>query len=296
MKKQHAILYVLVFAGLILSGLMVDAYGQLYRQRKGGYFYNDPNLNKKKVIDLNPFFEKKKYVHTNGDTLPYRILLPQNYDHRIAYPLVVYLHGSGERGNDNQSQLINGGPQLLYEKRKDYPAIVVAPQCPADQFWSDVDMQTVQENDSTKQVFTFPVSGPNTRPMEALLGLLPAIEKEYKIKPDQRYVFGLSMGGMATFELVKLLPDYFAAAMPICGGANPEIAPTIRHTAFWVFHGMLDDVLPYQLSEQIVLALQAIYDREEVVSTFYPQSGHNSWDAAFAEPDFLQWMFSKKRR
>jgi predicted peptidase len=130
--------------------------------------------------------------------------------------------------------------------------------------------------------------------MELLLQWLPMFEKQYPSLISQRYVMGLSMGGMGTFEIVRRKKGYFAAAVPICGGANPKTASAIKETAFWVFHGQKDDVVPFELSRQMVDALQEFYVKADVQLTLYPTANHNSWDLAFAEPDLISWIFEHK--
>ena len=277
-------------------GMPTEANAQLRRQKKGGFTYNDPNLKKAPEIDPQPYYEQKVWKADGGDSLRYRILLPENYDSTKAYPLVLFLHGAGERGSDNKKQLIHGA-RLFVLNRAKFPAIVVFPQCPVNGFWSNVDIKLERGADSTiKPAFNFKEDGNPTKALDRVLQWLPELEKTYLIKPDQRYVMGLSMGGMGAFEMVRRLPDYFAAAVPICGGANPNTADAIRKTAFWVFHGQMDDVVPFKYSENLVLALETIYAREEVIFTMYPQATHNSWDLAFAEPDLLSWLFKQKKK
>lgn len=295
-RKKRLPLWVLwIFAGCLLS-ITTDTQAQLRRQKKGGFTYNDPNLKKAPEINPQPFYGYNSWSAGGSDSLRYRILLPKDYDPKKAYPLVLFLHGAGERGSDNQNQLMHGARMFLLNRNR-FPAIVVFPQCPANDFWSNVEIKPQLTKDSTmKAGFAFKEAGDPTPSMRQLLQWLPELEKTYKIKPDQRYVMGLSMGGMGTFEIVRRLPDYFAAAVPICGGANPNTAESLRKTAFWVFHGQMDEVVPFKYSEEMVLALETIYAKEEVVFTMYPEATHNSWDLAFAEPDLLPWLFKQKKK
>jgi predicted peptidase len=244
-------------------------------------------------INTDSAYEKKEWVSAKGDTLRYRLLLPENYDSTKMYPLILFLHGAGERGNDNKKQLVHGSNLFLMpDVRKDYPAIVVIPQCDSLGFWSNVRYKV---NDTTKKwEFEFQENGEPTKAMSLLLEWLPALEKQYRSLPQQRYVMGLSMGGMGTFEIVRRKPGYFAAAIPICGGAHPKTAASMKKTDFWIFHGQKDDVVPWQLSETMVNSFTEMYERPEVEFTLYPDANHNSWDKAFAEPDLLKWLFGKK--
>jgi|688.fasta_scaffold29234_3 predicted peptidase len=245
-------------------------------------------------VNADSAYDKKVWISQKGDTLRYRLLLPENYDSTKMYPLVLFLHGAGERGNDNKKQLVHGSKLFLMpDVRKNYPAIVVIPQCDSLGFWSNVQIKV---NDTTKKrTFEFQENGEPTKAMSLLLEWLPALEKQYPSLPQQRYVMGLSMGGMGTFELVRRKPGYFAAAIPICGGAHTKTAAAMKKTDFWIFHGQKDDVVPYELSEKIAIAFSELYDHPEVQLTLYPDANHNSWDKAFAEPELLLWLFGKKR-
>jgi predicted peptidase len=233
---------------------------------------------------------ERKFMVEDGDTLPYRILLPKNYDAAKKYPLILFLHGVGERGNNNESQLVHGSKLFLRDSiRENYPAIVVFPQCPANSYWSNVDIKV----ENGKRKFNFSPDGEPTIAMKLLMELLDELEDDYKINSKQRYIGGLSMGGMGTFELVRRKPKYFVAAFPICGGANPETADKLKKINWWIFHGAKDDVVPPEASQQMVDALKA--HNANIKFTLYPNANHNSWDSAFAEKDLLPWLFSKHK-
>ncbi len=235
---------------------------------------------------------QKKWIVQGRDTLPYRLLLPENYDPAGSYPLIFFLHGSGERGNDNERQLIHGAKMFVKEEvRKQYPAIVVLPQCSKDDYWSNV----IRSIDSNEHIsYTFIPGGEPTRAMELLQQLLKFILEKYPVNTGQVYVGGLSMGGMGTFEFVRRNPGVFAAAFPICGGAHPATATALTKTSWWVFHGAKDDVVLPSFSEKMVAALQK--EKAGVKFTLYPEANHNSWDDAFAEPGLLPWLFSTHKQ
>lgn len=236
-------------------------------------------------------FQKFKFIQ-NGDTLPYRILLPQNFDSLKRYPLVLFLHGRGESGSDNEKQLAHGASLFLNEEnRKNYPAIIVFPQNPVKTYWSNV--QTVMDSQGRRD-FYFINGGEASTSMKMVISLMDNLFRQYKIKKQQVYVMGLSMGGMGTFEIVNRMPYTFAAAIPICGGANPAIAPNLKSTQWWIFHGAKDDVVLPKYSAQMVAAMRS----SGVVTKFtlYPEANHNSWDPAFNEPGLLKWLFSKRMR
>ncbi len=237
----------------------------------------------------NSAYQKKVY-QKDGKSLPYRMLLPVNFDTNKKYPLILVLHGSGERGNDNEAQLVHGSSLFLKKEiRENYPAIVVFPQCAAGSSWSKVDV----EGDFPNREFIFYEDAEPTKDMLLLEGLIKELKKNFKIKRDQMYVGGLSMGGMGTFELVRRNPKMFAAAFPICGGANPAIVKRLRKLDWWVFHGDADQVVPEKCSADMVKAMKA--EGIPVKYSVYEGVTHNSWDNAFAEPDLIPWLYSNSR-
>ena len=261
------------------------------------------NLNDLKTIDLKTFFlikfalilsfascqefEAKIFKHLE-DSLPYRILLPKNYNPQIAYPLLLVLHGAGERGTDNESQLLHGSYLFQTEKfRTKFPAIVVFPQCPRASYWSSVRRDYTV---SLEKKHKFDKSLSKNHQLEIVEAFMDFLAKNYQINESRRYIGGLSMGGMGTFELVSRNPDYFAAAFPICGGANPNWAPMMKKTPLWIFHGEKDDVVWVEHSKRMYMALKEI--GATVRLTLYPEVYHNSWHKAFADPNLMQWLFS----
>lgn len=233
---------------------------------------------------------KRHYIGEGGDTLLYRILLPDSYQQGRKYPLVLFLHGAGERGNDNELQLVHGAKLFLNpEVRKQYPAIVVFPQCPKDGYWARV------ERNAERQQWDFPFHETPGRAMGLVLQLLDELVRTEQVDPSRLYVGGLSMGGMGTFELLARQPQRFAAAIPICGGSNPLLAPLYAsHTPLWIFHGAADAVVPVALSQKMYEAARKAGGK--VRYTEYPGVNHNSWDPAFAEPELLKWLFAQKMK
>lgn len=235
---------------------------------------------------------EKHWLVSGGDTLPYRLLLPKNYDASKKYPLVLFLHGSGERGNDNEAQLTHGGGLFLQDSIRDnYPAIVVFPQCSAKSYWSNVDIR--YDSVAKQRIWNFSAGGEPTVAMRLLLQLVSGLQNDYPLDKRRLYVGGLSMGGMGTFELVRRLPKTFAAAWPICGGANTATAKTIRKPKWWIFHGLADAVVPVELSKNMADAL--VNAGAVIRLNLYPGVNHNSWDNAFAEPDLMRWIFSNHK-
>lgn len=250
------------------------------------------------VFSLNGFsqdfslFEKKGFIQ-NSDTMPYRILLPKDFDSAKQYPMILFLHGAGERGNDNEKQLVHGAKMFLEDSiRNKYPAIVVFPQCPKNSFWANIAMRVV-DSVTNKRILMYREDGEPTKAMVLLQGLYRDLKEKYTPDDTRLYVGGLSMGGMGTFEIARRLPDNFVAAFAICGGANTATAPQLKNTAWWIFHGMKDDVVDPQNSIDMAKALKDA--GAEVKLTLYPDANHNSWDDAFKEPEFFSWLFKHQK-
>lgn len=229
---------------------------------------------------------------SDGDTLRYRILFPDNYSKSEKYPLFLFLHGAGERGSDNELQLVHGATLFLNEEnRKKFPCIVVFPQCPAEQTWSWLDL-----GDSWKTKKNWKIDFPeDPEPsMKLVLSLLDTLVETEAVDINRQYVTGLSMGGFGTFDILARQPERFAAAAPICSGGNNLLAGLYaKNTAIWIFHGSIDSVVPVENSRKMVKAIQRFGG--EIKYTEYPEYDHNSWDGAFAEPDFLKWFFFHQR-
>ncbi|RCW90334.1 carboxylesterase family protein [Winogradskyella arenosi] len=227
----------------------------------------------------------------HGDTLKYRKLLPKNFDASKAYPLIVVLHGAGERGSDNESQLLHGSGLFLKKTVRDsFPAMVIFPQCPKDDYWAKLEADR-----STKPItFNYKYKEAPTKAMASVIDLMTQMLAQPYIKTDQVYAMGLSMGGMGTFELIYRHPKMFAAAIPICGGGDPEsVTAFAQHIPLWIFHGAKDDVVDPKLS--LAMASAIINAGGFPKLTLYDFANHNSWDPAFAEPELLTWLFSNTK-
>lgn len=237
-------------------------------------------------------YQKKEFVLSEGKVLPYRILYPENYDKSKKYPLLLFLHGAGERGKDNEKQLTHGAKLFITEEnRKNFPAIIIFPQCPEESFWASTKI------DRTTQPFKidFDYSAEANWPLVAANELVKKLSNEESIDKSRVYITGLSMGGMGTFESVYRYPDMYAAALPVCGGGDKvRYDKRITKTAFWVFHGAADVVVDVKLSREMVEKLKSL--KTEVKYSEYAGVNHNSWDNAFAEKDYVSWMFSHKRK
>lgn len=233
------------------------------------------------------YYEARWFV-LDGDTLPYRILYPENYDRAKAYPLFLFLHGAGERGSDNELQLTHGASLFLkQENRQRFPCIVVFPQCPKNETWSWLDLGGNWRVERNWKI-NFP-EDPEPA-MKLVMALLDTLIYTEAIDVNRQYLSGLSMGGFGTFDLLARQPGRFAAAAPICGGGNSLLPCLYKQVPIWVFHGTIDSVVPVENSRKMVAALKRC--GAKVKYTEYPDYDHNSWEGAFAEPDFLEWFFS----
>lgn len=226
------------------------------------------------------------HVFTNranpSEVLPYRLAKPADWSPTNRYPLLVFLHGAGERGTDNQRQ-VSLGRSWMEQAVAQHHAIVVAPQCPPDARWVEVDW--------ILPAHAMPAEP--SRPMRLLLDLLPAIEKDCGVDPARRYVAGLSMGGYGTWDALCRRPDYFAAGVPICGGGDEKQAAAIAAIPLWAFHGEVDNVVPVARSRNMIEALKKAGGAPKY--TEFPGVNHFSWNKAFRDPQLLAWLFEQKR-
>jgi predicted peptidase len=243
------------------------------------------------IAQSNTAFDRGNFIN-KGDTLPYRILPPKNFDSTKKYPVIFVLHGSGERGNNNETQLAIGSQLFLNGTiRTNYPAFVIFPQCPSNSFWSNV---KIRQTASGKITWTFMEGGEPTRAMTSLMGLVSQIQNKPYVDKHKIYIGGMSMGGMGTFEILRRKPDVFAAAFAICGGDNTLNAKTYaKKVPLWIFHGAKDSIVPFDYSQEMVDAIKQYGGNPKF--TIYPNDNHNSWNDAFAEPGLITWLFSHKK-
>jgi len=198
-------------------------------------------------------------------TLKYLLYLPEDYEKQQAWPLLLFLHGSGERGDDLAQVKKHGPPKLIAAGRK-FPFIVVSPQCPK-------------------------VGRRSWEPYE-LTALLDDVSEHYKVDANRIYVTGLSMGGFGTWSLAAYTPERFAAIVPICGGGDPYLARRLAKTPAWVFHGAKDPAVPLERSEVMVEALKK--RGSEVKFTVYPDALHDSWTETYENPKLYEWLLEQR--
>ena len=216
-----------------------------------------------------------------GESLPYLVVKPANWDAKKTYPLLVFLHGEDERGTDNQLQVKWAGAWLERAVRV-YGAVVIAPQCPKDSRWVEVDMG-LPAHDMPKEM---------SRPMRLLFELLGGVEKEFSIDPARRFIAGYSMGGFGVWDALCRRPDYFAAALAICGGGDEKQAPSIAKIPVWAYHGAIDTVVPPSRSRNMVEALTKAGGKPKYSE--YPGFDHSAiWVRLFSEKEPLRWLLKK---
>ncbi len=225
-------------------------------------------------------FVAREYRRGTGVKLPYRLYVPVAAERDQALPLILYLHGSGGAGTDNQKQISGGntlGTHVWTEPamQERHPAFVLAPQIPEDSKW----------HSSTEQ--------PSPH-VAAVFELLDELRSELRIDPSRVYVVGQSLGGFGVWDVVSRRPDVFAAAVPLCGGGDTKRILSARDVAVWAFHGATDATVPVSRSREMVSALRTV--NSSVRYTEYPDVGHDVWGRAFGERDLPEWMFGQRRR
>ncbi|PWD98542.1 carboxylesterase family protein [Marinilabilia rubra] len=232
-------------------------------------------------------YERKDFIR-NGDTLKYRILYPEEMKQDKEYPLVLFLHGAGERGVKNERQLTHGADLFVDENwNTTREAIVLFPQCPPGIMWTN---REKKKNSEGVWEFWFPLGDSAPWPSLMVNQLVEDLTASGKVDADRRYIMGLSMGGIGTLEFLYRWPEKYAAAISVCGGHDPDLAETYCHVPVWFFHGGKDDVVPPIYSRQVYDVLKKC--NVDTRYTFYPYANHNSWDPAFSEPGLLDWLFS----
>lgn len=217
-----------------------------------------------------------KWKITRSAETQYLLYLPKDYNpkSRQRWPLMLFLHGAGERGTNVQRVAIHG-PLKLVKQGKDFPFIIVAPLCPEGELWEN----------------------------EPLLKLLEHVEKKFAVDTNRVYLTGLSMGGYGTWRLGLAHPEKFAAIVPICGGGQlidvllagygKKVNP-LKTFPIWAFHGAKDPAVPLEESERMIKAIKKSGETEATL-TIYPDAGHDSWTATYNNPELYEWLLKHER-
>lgn len=237
----------------------------------------------------------EKHVFTDkGNGLPYRLLSPLTNSGQ-KFPLIIFLHGAFERGNDNESQLNIGGRFFLRDSiRQKYPAYVVFPQCPADITWAYFENQVDYSTGYAKD-WNFPFRKEPTSVSALLKKLIDQLIASGNVDSSRIYIAGLSQGGMGVLDLIARYPETFAAGLSICGAGEPATTKLFAgKVALWLFHGDQDPVVPKEFDQQFYKRLK----RAGSIVRYSEYRGveHNSWINAFAEPELMSWLFAQGKK
>ncbi len=196
----------------------------------------------------------------------YLLYLPADYDKsKDKWPLIMFLHGAGERGKNVEAVKKHGLPKMI-AAGKNFDFIIVSPQCPNDLWWPEH--------------------------TDVLMALLDEIEAKYRVDTDRVYLTGLSMGGFGTWTLAEKFPKRFAAIAPICGGSEQYAANRLKKVPVWAFHGAKDNVVPLARSQAMVTAIKNAGGDAKL--TVYPEAGHDSWTETYNNPELYQWFLSHR--
>ncbi len=265
----------------------------------GDLFADDP-ASDHPGADFDEAFAKKVFTSPDGSAseetdkeanegsigqLPYRLMAPKKIEAGKRYPLVLFLHGSGERGNDNASQLVHAAKDFV-RLRDQYPAFVIFPQCPLEKRW----VETSWEDESGAGTFPDQPSAA----MTMALAIVDEVAREHPVDSDRMYVCGLSMGGFGSWYAAATAPNRFAAAVAVCGGGDPQWADRYAGIPIWAHHGEADSTVSVHRSREMIAALANHGGVPEIRYTEYPGVGHDSWTQTFANDDVFAWLFSKR--
>ena len=218
---------------------------------------------------VKPSDSQKKFSFNITFQMEYLLFLPESYTQSTnqKFPLILFLHGAGERGSDLDSVKRHGIPKIV-ETNPDFPFIAVSPQCPEDSWW--------------------------TSELHTINGLIEEIVEKYQVDTSRIYLTGLSMGGFGTWSLASMYPERFAAIAPVCGGGEVrQILRSLVEMPIWTFHGQKDDVIPFSRSEEIVTALKK--HGSSIKFTIYPEAGHDSWTKTYDNPELYEWFLKHSR-
>jgi predicted peptidase len=229
--------------------------------------------------------EAREWKAPDGTVVKYRWSAPETLEPGKTYPLVLFLHGAGERGDDNKAQLKHGViPILDGAKKLNEPCFLLAPQCPADQWWAPINREHMR---------LLAAGAPNPL-LESVLALVDETMKTQPVDAKRFYVTGISMGGYATWDLLGRVPGKITAAVPICGGGDPSLAEKFKDVPLHAFHGEADPVVPVRTTREMIAALEKAGGNPK--ATYYPGVQHDSWTQTYNDPEVIRWMFGQKQK
>ena len=222
------------------------------------------------AADQKTGFLTRTFKNADGTESPYVVFVPHDYDGTRPYPVILFLHGSGETKGGKKMPVQVGIGTYIKAHEKTFPFITLVPQAETRNWRAD---------------------GPNA---ERALKMLDEVTRDYKTDPNRVILTGLSMGGYGTWSLAAAHPEKWAAIVPICGGGNPKDAGKIKDIPTWAFHGDQDKAVPVQKSREMVEALKQAGGHPKY--TEYPGVGHESWDQAYATPELWPWLAEQKKK
>lgn len=227
-------------------------------------------------VDLEQMFRAKSFTSDDGFTMKYRLYVPDNYDSSRAYPCLLFMHGSGERGNDNEAQIKVGLPCMFTDPDSPvYESIIIAPQCPEGDSW----------------VYDFSV---DSVAMKTTLEILETVCSTYSVNRNRVYVTGISMGGHGTWDALSRHSELFAAGMPLCGIGDPSYADILATKPIRIFHDSNDTLVPVQGSSAMYRAIKNVADPDNVLVSFHMTTGygHFIWDHVYSDRKNIDWLYS----
>ncbi len=235
------------------------------------------------LLSLKEKFEARIFQNQNKEMLRYRLYKPANYNRQKNYPLLIFLHGSEQRGADNEAQLTQG-LGILVENiiAKNYECIIVAPQCPEYERWANLEWDQTNHEQPHELA----------RPSHLVMQLVNDFILKGKVDPARIYLTGISMGGFGVWDIISRFPETFAAAIPVCGGGDKNTAISIKELPLWVFHGEQDNIVDVECSRKMIKALQNSGASPNY--TEFKATGHECWSQAFSYAGLVEWLFEQK--
>ena len=226
--------------------------------------------------------EAKTYKLDDQFTLLYRVLSPPKIEPGKKYPLVLFLHGAGERGSDNKAQLKWGVADFAKNMDK-HPCFLVVPQCPGGQKWCEVNWAAREHSMPSEPA----------KPLLAARKVIEQMIKDQPVDAGRLYVTGLSMGGYGTWDALQRWPELWAAGIPVCGGGDLAGAKKMAKTPIWAFHGDKDGAVPVERSRKMIEAIRQAGGQPKY--TEYPGVGHNAWTPAYGSAETMDWLFAQRK-
>lgn len=222
------------------------------------------------------------YKAADNSTMPYRLFAPANVKKGEKYPLLIHFHGAGSRGNDNYAQMLFAKPFAEKQIQEKNPCFILAPQCPANKKWVDTDWKLLNHK-------MLPV----TQEMQLAMDIISKVISENPVDTNRIYLTGQSMGAFAVWDIICRKPDMFAAAVPVCGGADETKADLVKNVPIWAFHGAKDKTVNVVRTRNMIEALKKAGGNPRY--TEYENVEHNAWEFAYKEKDLPEWLFQQKK-